>query len=102
MSDDEIRDGRPRPRRVGAGRAAHLRGEPEPGKSGSYLGPRIFNLANWVHGKDELFVPARQAMFEIGGRGSRSGVTTPASISRASISRRGYAPRRWACSAPSS
>ncbi len=32
-------------------------------KTGSYLGPRIFNLASWWGPKDESFIPARQAMF---------------------------------------
>jgi len=32
-------------------------------KTGSYLGPRVFNLTNWWGPKDEYFIPARQAMF---------------------------------------
>ena len=32
-------------------------------KSSTYLGPRVFNLANWLHGKDEPFITARQELF---------------------------------------
>ena len=32
-------------------------------ETGSYLGPRIFNLGNWYQGKSEPFISARQEMF---------------------------------------
>jgi hypothetical protein len=33
-------------------------------KTGSYLGPSVFNLTNWQRGKDEPFITARQTVFE--------------------------------------
>lgn len=66
MSDEvEIRDAGDRGLVVSAPGGLHISAASQSSeKSGSYLGPRIFNLANWVHGKDEPFIPARQAMFE--------------------------------------
>ncbi|MPY74070.1 MAG: hypothetical protein GEU87_07400 [Alphaproteobacteria bacterium] len=66
LSDDlEIRDAGDRGVVVSAPGGLHISAVSEGAeKSSSFLGPRIFNLGNWFHGKNEPFIPARQAMFE--------------------------------------
>ncbi len=65
-SDDiEIRDAGDRGIAVVTPGGLHISSISQSAEKGSdFLGPRVFNLANWIQDPKEPFIPARQAMFE--------------------------------------